>query len=90
MPHPAPNSPLPTGVYVDLFAGPGGWDTGIRPIGIAPLGVEWDEDAATTARLAGHHRTVADIAEVDVAELGLADRLGLGETASEDEVGPTS
>ncbi|MET0780780.1 MAG: cell division ATP-binding protein FtsE [Microbacterium sp.] len=32
---------------------------------------------------------IADIAEVDVAELGLADRLGLGET-DPDEVGPTS
>ena len=33
---------------------------------------------------------VADLAEVDVAELGLADRLGLGETDPDDEVGPTS
>jgi cell division transport system ATP-binding protein len=33
---------------------------------------------------------IADIAEVDVAELGLADRLGLGETDREDEVGPTT
>ncbi|MBD8024357.1 cell division ATP-binding protein FtsE [Microbacterium gallinarum] len=33
---------------------------------------------------------VADIPEVDVAELGLADRLGLGEKAPDDEVGPTS
>jgi cell division transport system ATP-binding protein len=32
---------------------------------------------------------LTDIAEVDVAELGLADRLGLGET-DPDEVGPTS
>lgn len=33
---------------------------------------------------------IADIAEVEVAELGLADRLGLGETDPDDEVGPTS
>ncbi|MCR2763531.1 cell division ATP-binding protein FtsE [Microbacterium sp. zg.B48] len=33
---------------------------------------------------------IADIAEVDVAELGLADRLGLGQTHPDDEVGPTS
>ncbi|HEY6800312.1 MAG TPA: cell division ATP-binding protein FtsE [Agromyces sp.] len=33
---------------------------------------------------------VADIPEVDVAELGLADRLGLGGKAPDDEVGPTS
>jgi len=33
---------------------------------------------------------VSDLAEVDVAELGLADRLGLGETDPDEEVGPTS
>jgi cell division transport system ATP-binding protein len=33
---------------------------------------------------------IVNIAEVDVAELGLADRLGLGETDPDDEVGPTS
>lgn len=33
---------------------------------------------------------VADIAEVDVAELGVADRLGLGADHGHDEVGPTS
>ncbi|WP_127474432.1 cell division ATP-binding protein FtsE [Microbacterium sulfonylureivorans] len=33
---------------------------------------------------------VADIPEIDVAELGLADRLGLGESDPDDEVGPTS
>jgi cell division transport system ATP-binding protein len=33
---------------------------------------------------------IADIAEVEVAELGLADRLGLGETDPDDEVGPTT
>jgi cell division transport system ATP-binding protein len=37
-----------------------------------------------------HPVPIADIAEVDVAELGLADRLGLGETEPDDEVGPTS
>lgn len=33
---------------------------------------------------------VVDALELDVAELGLADRLGLGETDPDDEVGPTS
>jgi cell division transport system ATP-binding protein len=33
---------------------------------------------------------IADVAEVEVAELGLADRLGLGETDPDDEVGPTT
>jgi cell division transport system ATP-binding protein len=33
---------------------------------------------------------VIELAEIDVAELGLADRLGLGESDPDDEVGPTS
>ncbi len=33
---------------------------------------------------------VSDLAEIEVEELGLADRLGLGETDPDDEVGPTS
>ncbi|GAA1470300.1 cell division ATP-binding protein FtsE [Microbacterium thalassium] len=33
---------------------------------------------------------IADLAEVDVEELGLADRLGLGGADADDEVGPTS
>lgn len=26
---------------IDLFAGPGGWDEGLRELGIRPLGIEW-------------------------------------------------
>jgi cell division transport system ATP-binding protein len=33
---------------------------------------------------------VVDLEQMEVAELGLADRLGLGETDPDDEVGPTS
>lgn len=33
---------------------------------------------------------VVDLDQLEVAELGLADRLGLGETDPDDEVGPTS
>ena len=33
---------------------------------------------------------VVDLEQIEVAELGLADRLGLGETDPDDEVGPTS
>ncbi len=51
-----------------------------------------DVDEPAPAAAASHTQPipVADIAEVDVAELGLADRLGLGETDPDDEVGPTS
>jgi DNA (cytosine-5)-methyltransferase 1 len=42
---------------IDLFAGPGGWDTGVRALGIRPVGFEWDGAAILTAEAAGHHRT---------------------------------
>ena len=41
---------------VDLFAGPGGWDTGARDLGIVTTGVEWDAAACETAKAAGHAR----------------------------------
>jgi DNA (cytosine-5)-methyltransferase 1 len=59
---------MPT--YLDLFAGPGGWDEGIRDLGICPLGIEWDAAACATARAAGHRRLQADVAALDPAEFG--------------------
>lgn len=53
---------------LDLFAGPGGWDEGIRELGIRPLGIEWDEAACETRRAAGHETLQADIAALDPAE----------------------
>jgi DNA (cytosine-5)-methyltransferase 1 len=52
---------------IDLFAGPGGWDTGIRSAGYAGelLGIEWDTDACNTGRAAGHNRLQADIAKLN-------------------------
>lgn len=51
---------------VDLFAGPGGWDEGLRMLGIeSVIGVEWDISACITARTAGHHREQADVSELD-------------------------
>ncbi len=56
-------------MIVDLFAGPGGWDTGAALLGIRDvLGVEWDGAACRTARAAGHTRLQADIAKLDPAE----------------------
>lgn len=49
---------------IDLFAGPGGWDEGIRPLGLWPLGIEWDDAAIETAQAAGHLRYQADIAQL--------------------------
>jgi len=60
-----------------------------------PAAVESDPNQETpvdAAAPASHTQPipVADLPEVDVAELGVADRLGLGEAEDEDEVGPTS
>lgn len=52
-------------MIIDLFAGPGGWDEGLRMIGRSDvLGIEWDKAACETARAAGHHRLQADVADV--------------------------
>ena len=51
---------------IDLFAGPGGWDEGLRMIGRRDvLGIEWDESACLTAAAAGHRRLRADVAALD-------------------------
>lgn len=55
---------------LDLFAGPGGWDEGVRALGLEPLGVEWDDDACATRRAAGHPTLQADVAELDPREFG--------------------
>ncbi|GAB3080863.1 hypothetical protein GCM10027053_51620 [Intrasporangium mesophilum] len=65
-------------MIVDLFAGPGGWSTGLNMIGRAEtVGVEWDEAACATARAAGHERLQADVAELDPATIGGASVEGL-------------
>ena len=51
---------------IDLFAGPGGWDEGLRMIGREDvLGIEWDESACLTAEAAGHKRLRADVAALN-------------------------
>jgi DNA (cytosine-5)-methyltransferase 1 len=50
---------------LDLFAGPGGWDTGLRALGHDTtrglIGVELNPAACATAAAAGHARTRADV-----------------------------
>jgi DNA (cytosine-5)-methyltransferase 1 len=47
---------------IDLYAGPGGWDEGMRNIGITDvIGVELEPNACATARAAGHARIRADV-----------------------------
>jgi DNA (cytosine-5)-methyltransferase 1 len=50
---------------VDLFAGAGGWEEGLRELGWAAVGIDNDRWACSTARAAGHERVEADIAAVD-------------------------
>lgn len=48
---------------LDLFAGPGGWDTGAQMIGLDDVvGIEWDAAACRTRAAAGHKTIRADIA----------------------------
>jgi len=59
-----PDSPI-----VDLFAGPGGWDEGLRMLGMENvLGVEWDAAACATAESAFHKRLMADISKLNPAD----------------------
>ena len=54
-------------MIVDLFAGPGGWDEGLRVAGARDLiyGLENDRYACDTAIAAGHQRIQVDVEGVD-------------------------
>lgn len=53
-------------MILDLFAGPGGWDEGLRMIGRSDVvGIEWDAAACATAEAAGHKREQRDVRGVD-------------------------
>jgi DNA (cytosine-5)-methyltransferase 1 len=58
------------GLVLDLFAGPGGWDTGVYPLGIVPVGLERDADACSTAEAFGHKRELVDVAALDPRAFG--------------------
>jgi DNA (cytosine-5)-methyltransferase 1 len=53
------------GKILDLFAGAGGWEEGLRLLGLAALGVEVDGWACRTAVAAGHARLQADLSMLD-------------------------
>lgn len=62
-----------TTTIIDLFAGPGGWEEGLRIVApqkvATTLGIEWDRAACDTAEAAGHRRLQSDIAELDPHEV---------------------
>ncbi|MFE0887869.1 DNA cytosine methyltransferase [Streptomyces rochei] len=49
-------------MIVDLFAGPRGWSEGLRLLGLADVGLEWDTAACRTAHAAGHATIQTDVA----------------------------
>lgn len=54
-------------MVLDLFAGPGGWDEGMRSIGIRDVvGLEWDAAACATRAAAGHATIRTDVAAYPV------------------------
>lgn len=58
----------PEGRIIDLFAGAGGWDEGLRTLGHQALGIEFDKLACATGEAAGHERLRADVADLDPCE----------------------
>lgn len=58
-----PHFNAPSGLIVDLFAGPGGWSEGLRSVGLADVGIEWDEMACRTRAAAGHLTIRADVSQ---------------------------
>ena len=54
---------MSTELVVDSFAGPGGWDHGLRLLGYPGrvVGIEWDTDACQTGIAAGHERVQLDV-----------------------------
>ena len=63
-------------MIVDLFAGPGGWDEGLRMIGRTDVvGLEWDAAACATAKAAGHARIRTDVATYPTEAFGAVEGL---------------
>lgn len=63
-------------MIVDLFAGPGGWDEGLRLLGRTDvIGVEMDKHAAQTRRDAGHVTVEADVTTLDPGDYAHAEGL---------------
>lgn len=48
----------------DDFAAGGGWSQGLKMLGLADVGVEYEPNAVATARAAGHKRWLVDVREV--------------------------
>lgn len=60
---------------VDLFAGPGGWDSAAAELGLDPLGIEWDDAACKTRAAAGLRTRQADVAALAPEDFAPCDLL---------------
>ncbi|MFD5566599.1 DNA cytosine methyltransferase [Streptomyces cadmiisoli] len=54
-------------MITELFRGPGGWAEGLRLLGLADIGLEWDTAACRTAHAAGHLTMQTDVAQYPTA-----------------------
>jgi DNA (cytosine-5)-methyltransferase 1 len=54
-------------VITELFRGPGGWAEGLRLLGLADVGLEWDTAACRTAHAAGHATIQTDVSAYSTA-----------------------
>lgn len=66
-------------MILDLFAGPGGWDEGLRALDLHhnTVGVDVDLDACATAEAAGHQRVHGDVRAISPRRLVTEDVEGL-------------
>ncbi|PCG86385.1 hypothetical protein CIB93_09135 [Streptomyces sp. WZ.A104] len=63
-----PPEPWEAERVINLFAGPGGWDVGVRDVleyDLDTVGVEMHKDASATASAAGFRRITADVRSLD-------------------------
>lgn len=61
-------------MIVDTFAGPGGWDEGLKMLGRTDVvGLEWDAAACATAKAAGHARIRTDVASYPTNAFGIVE-----------------
>lgn len=58
-----------TGVDLDVFAGPGGWDEAARLLSVRPVGIELDAAACETRAAAGHRTVRADVSAFPLERL---------------------
>ena len=57
-------------MILEPFAGPGGWDEGLRQLGRSAIGLEHDHAACRTRVAAGHRVARADVASFPLGHLG--------------------